>query len=276
MRTSPLNTRLAAEQCQEPVSLSPPREQGWQFVLNDPSYKPVACVLEQGDSEHTKNEWKESVDREADWVRRSNLLPIYKCKLLTMDCKKQITQLQNVKDNKKGFYGYIGNKRKTRENVGPLLNEMGDLVTQDIEKAVRTLPSPQCLLARSSFRNTRSQRPGEVWNKEDIMLADNDQVREYLSRLGIHKYMGPDGMHPQLLRKLSDVIARPLSVIIKGSWRLGEVPEDCRKTNVTPIFKKGGKKDSGQPASPQSLKGDGAANPGNCFQAHEGSESHQK
>lgn len=40
--------------------------------LNDPSYKPVACVLQQGDSDQTKNEWKEYVGREADWVRRSS------------------------------------------------------------------------------------------------------------------------------------------------------------------------------------------------------------
>lgn len=37
--------------------------------------------------------------------------------------------------NKKGFYKYIGNKKKTRETVGLLWKEMGDLVTQDMEKA---------------------------------------------------------------------------------------------------------------------------------------------
>ncbi|GAB0209103.1 mitochondrial enolase superfamily member 1 [Grus japonensis] len=44
-------------------------------------------------------------------------------------------EVRDVKDNKKGFYKYIGDKRKTRENVGLLLNEMGNLVTQDMEKA---------------------------------------------------------------------------------------------------------------------------------------------
>ncbi|GAB0180142.1 mitochondrial enolase superfamily member 1 [Grus japonensis] len=40
-----------------------------------------------------------------------------------------------VKDNKKGFFKYISNKQKTRENVGPLLNEVGALVMEDTEKA---------------------------------------------------------------------------------------------------------------------------------------------
>jgi len=57
--------------------------------------------------------------------------------------------------------------------------------------------------------------------------------------------MGPDGMHPRVLRKLADVIAESLSIIFERPWRTGEVPEDWRKANVTPIFKKGKKEDSG-------------------------------
>jgi len=42
---------------------------------------------------------------------------------------------RDVKNNKKGFFNYISSKRKTRDNVGLLLNEVGVLVTQDAEKA---------------------------------------------------------------------------------------------------------------------------------------------
>ncbi|PKU27164.1 rna-directed dna polymerase from mobile element jockey-like [Limosa lapponica baueri] len=51
--------------------------------------------------------------------------------------------------------------------------------------------------------------------------------------------MGPDGMHPRVLRELADVIARRLSIIFKRSWRTEEVPEDWRKANITPAFKEG-------------------------------------
>jgi len=57
--------------------------------------------------------------------------------------------------------------------------------------------------------------------------------------------MGPDGMHPRVLRELADIIAEPLSIIFERSWRTGEVPEDWRKASVTPIFKKGKKEDPG-------------------------------
>lgn len=72
---------------------------------------------------------------------------------------------------------------------------------------------------------------------------EEDQVREYLSKLDIHKSMGLEGMHPQVLRELADIIARPLSIIFDRSWQLGEVPEDWSKANVTPIFKNGKKEE---------------------------------
>lgn len=40
---------------------------------------------------------------------------------------------RNVKD-KKRFYKYINSKRKTKENMGPLLNGAGALVTKDTEE----------------------------------------------------------------------------------------------------------------------------------------------
>lgn len=50
--------------------------------------------------------------------------------------------------------------------------------------------------------------------------------------------MGPDTSHQKVLRKLSDIIERPLSIIFQQPWQLGEVPEDWKGENVTPIFKK--------------------------------------
>jgi len=42
---------------------------------------------------------------------------------------------RDVKNNRKGCLNSISRNWKTRENVGPLLNEEGVLVTEDAEKA---------------------------------------------------------------------------------------------------------------------------------------------
>ncbi|KFV20393.1 hypothetical protein N340_12155, partial [Tauraco erythrolophus] len=41
----------------------------------------------------------------------------------------------DIKGNKKNFYRYVSDKKRSRENVGPLRKEMGDLATRDMEKA---------------------------------------------------------------------------------------------------------------------------------------------
>lgn len=41
----------------------------------------------------------------------------------------ELNLAMNIKGNKKGFYRYIGDKRKTGEIVGPIWKEIGDLVT---------------------------------------------------------------------------------------------------------------------------------------------------
>ena len=51
--------------------------------------------------------------------------------------------------------------------------------------------------------------------------------------------MGPDGLHPRLLKKLSKTIAPILQTIFEKSLETGKVPADWKTANVCPIFKKG-------------------------------------
>lgn len=59
------------------------------------------------------------------------------CRDVTRKAKAylELNQVREAKDNKKGFFKYVKSKRKTRDNVSSLLNEVGALVTEDTEKA---------------------------------------------------------------------------------------------------------------------------------------------
>ena len=51
--------------------------------------------------------------------------------------------------------------------------------------------------------------------------------------------MGPDQIHPRVLKQLATAVAPILTVIVNKWLPSGEVPEDWRKENVAPTFKKG-------------------------------------
>ncbi|KFU90127.1 hypothetical protein M959_11843, partial [Chaetura pelagica] len=72
-----------------------------------------------------------------------------------------------------------------------------------------------------------------------------EQVCDHLKNLKMHKSMGPEGLHPQVLRELADAVAKPLSIVFERSWQSGEVPSNWKKGYIAPIFKKGEKEDSG-------------------------------
>ncbi|GAB0207400.1 mitochondrial enolase superfamily member 1 [Grus japonensis] len=88
-------------------------------------------------------------------------------------------------------------------------------------------------------------------------IIQEEAVNDLLRHLDTHKSMGPDGIHPRVLRELAEELAKPLSIIYQQSWLTGEVPDDWRLANVTSIYKKGWKEDPGnyRPVSLTSVPG---------------------
>ncbi|PKU45852.1 rna-directed dna polymerase from mobile element hypothetical protein [Limosa lapponica baueri] len=56
------------------------------------------------------------------------------------------------------------------------------------------------------------------YENEEPPTIGEDQVRDHLRNLKVHKSMGPNEM-----RELTDEVAKPLSIIFEKLWQCGEV-----------------------------------------------------
>ena len=53
------------------------------------------------------------------------------------------------------------------------------------------------------------------------------------------KWIGPDGVHPRLLKELSNHLCKPLARLFNNLLAVGELPKEWKQGRISAIFKKG-------------------------------------
>ena len=70
-------------------------------------------------------------------------------------------------------------------------------------------------------------------------IIHEEMVLDLLRKLDTHKSMGPDGLHPRMLRELVDVVAKPPSIILQQSWLTRNVLVDWSLAKCDDHLQKG-------------------------------------
>ena len=141
------------------------------------------------------------------------------------------------KENSKFFHSYIRRKKVGTPSVGPLRLNGGSLTDK---------PSIMAdLLADtfSSFYNCELTNSlteyNQIFNGNlDTVPISEAVVSEKIGALDASSSMGPDGVHPMLLKSCPG-ISFPLYLIFKASLAVGSLPSQWKYSDVVPIFKKG-------------------------------------
>ena len=56
------------------------------------------------------------------------------------------------------------------------------------------------------------------------LIVHEEMIGDLVRHLDVCKVMGPDGIHPRILRELAEELAKPLTIIYQQSWLSGGGP----------------------------------------------------
>lgn len=152
--------------------------------------------------------------------------------------------VKGLKCNTKPFFRYLKSKNKVRKNVNELTDKNGKTSKTPMETADTLLdffqsvfkeetygPLPEaCFQAKHTF--------DKVMGNLEI---DSSNVKKLLSKLNESKSMGPDNLHPKLLKFLgeSDNFVSALTQLLNRCVGEECIPNIWKSALVIPIHKKG-------------------------------------
>ena len=155
----------------------------------------------------------------------------------------QLQLVKSFRGNPKRFYGYVRRMQTVKTKVGTLQKLDGSMTETDKETA-------EVLCAH--FQNVFVHETGtqditsEVTTDESNCLNvsfDEAAVLKKLHKLKPDKSQETDEIHPMVLLRTAEVVAKPLSTIFEALYNQGILPADWKCANISPIFKKGSKSD---------------------------------
>ncbi|XP_072018346.1 uncharacterized protein [Amphiura filiformis] len=141
--------------------------------------------------------------------------------------------------NPKRFWGFINSKKCDNSGVSPLKASNGVTYSDSATKANMLNSQFSSVFNKNEDKSSIKDKGPSPYPPMEPIVVSCEGIRKLLSDLGIHKASGPDEVPPRLLKELSNELAPVLSIFFQASINQGILPEEWKKANVVPVFKKG-------------------------------------
>ena len=143
----------------------------------------------------------------------------------------------DVKANPRDFYRYINSKKKDIQGIPPLKRKNGKGVAQsDLEKAEEFNSQFTDVFSKNEHTQVPLlDRSAPFMN--DIAVS-KDGVIKLLKGLNPSKALGPDELHPRILKELATELGSVFAHLFQQSIDTGEIPKEWSLANICPLFKK--------------------------------------
>ena len=156
--------------------------------------------------------------------------------------------------NPRKYYGYINSVTKNKDSIGPLKDEEGNIITDSAQMAEK-INNFFCSVFTKEDTTHIPQVENLFLDSDPLsdMVITGKMVSDKIKSMKSQGAPGPLGHWPCIVRQINEEITNPLTILYNKCLQESYCPEDWKNSNVSPIFKKKGKKSSPSNYRPVSL-----------------------
>ena len=147
-----------------------------------------------------------------------------------------------AKRSPKRFWKHVRSSIKTKSGISPLLLNPKD------KSSLRFTNEERADILQDQFCSVFTKEPSGTLPEFELRTNLNikfnltiSMVKKELKSLNPNKSLGPDEIHPVMLKRLADHIAIPLHTIMTKSLEESTLPDEWKIAHVSPVYKKGKK-----------------------------------
>ena len=159
------------------------------------------------------------------------------------DVKKQHDLYVNnlvgdIKANPRDFYRYINGQKKDTQGIPPLKRRnVNGVAESELEQADELNGQFTDVFNKNEHSQVPLPNRSAPFMNDIVVSAVG--VTKLLKGLNPSKALGPDELHPRVLKELASELGPVFAHLFQQSIDMGEIPKEWSLANICPLFKKG-------------------------------------